>query len=547
MSRFFAVEMDAFRPGAALPGGAEPWAAQPWADDPGEAGPTEADETVRASDMGYRTRESDADGLQLYPPTVEQAFALDRAMRLDPAGAAVAAGWGSLRLANAGRQYDALAAASNADGRRVRVLMGTKARDAARGYLVDPPYAELSEVFCGIGQPWFLEESVLDVPLRDASYWIERPLQTETYAGTGGLEGPADLAGKLKPKTRGGSSSYPVRNVTPVLVDPVALIYQYTDGPGTVVALYEGGDAQIPFAGNVSDLYSGVTPAGQYRTDNSRGLVQLGTRPVRPVTVDVTGAFVVAGAQSTAAAVARYLLAEDMVLPAEFLDTTSFAALDAAYPWTAGWHWADATDGAAAAGLLLASLGARLVPTRDGRLRAVALRALPAGTTPVARLTTAEIVSLRPRALGAPLDPPPYRWRVGYQHAHTVQTSDLDPDVTEARRQFLAAANRFAVWASTSVLAAYRRPQDPPELPTALLQQAHAQALAEALGALWGTVPARRLYDVEVPMEIGLKRDIGDVVSLIYPLHDLDGGWLGQVVGDSLRAQDDTMLLQVLV
>jgi hypothetical protein len=545
--KFFAIEMDAFRPGAALPGGAEPWAALPWADDPGEAGPAEAEEIVRASDAGYRTRESDVDGLQIYSPTVEQAFALDRAMRLAPGDAAVAAGWGSLRLANAGRQYDALAAASNADGRRVRVLSGTKTRDASRGYLVDPPYADLSEVFVGIGQPWFLGESVLDVPLRDASYWIERLLQTETYAGTGGLEGPAELAGTLKPKTRGGSASYPVRNVMPVLVDPTALIYQYTDGPGTVVALYEGGDAQIPFASDTTDLYSGVTPAGQYRTDNSKGLFQLGSRPVRAITVDVTGAFVVAGAQSTAAAVARYLLAEDMALPAEFLDTASFTALDAAYPWTAGWHWPEATDGAAAAGVLLASLGARLVPTRDGRLTALALRALSSSATPDATLATDQIVSLRPRALGAPLDPPPYRWRIGYQRAHTVQATDLDPDVTEARRQFLAASDRFAVWASTDVLAAFRRPQDPPELPTALLQQTHAQSLAEALGALWGTVPARRLYDVEVPLEIGLQRDIGDVVSLVYPLHDLDEGKLGQVVGDSLRAQDDTMILQVLV
>jgi hypothetical protein len=48
-----------------------------------------------------------------------------------------------------------------------------------------------------------------------------------------------DLAGKRKPKTRGGTALNPVRNVTPTLIDPTNLIYQYSDGPGTVVNLYE--------------------------------------------------------------------------------------------------------------------------------------------------------------------------------------------------------------------------------------------------------------------------------------------------------------------
>jgi hypothetical protein len=545
--RFLAVEMDAYAPGGEAPGGAAPFASAPWADTPPDAGRVSVSEIVLASDIGYRTRESDAGGLRLYPGTVDQAFALDRAMKLAPGAAAVAASWGSLRLANAGRRYDALAARSNADGRLVRVLMGWKSPDA-RGYLVDPPYASLMPFFVGIGQPWFLSEEVLEVPLRDASYWIERPYLQNVYAGISGLEGTPDMAGQIKPRVRGGTSADPVRNVTPKLIDPVDQIYQFTDGPGTIVALYEGGDAQHTYAGDVADLYSGVTPSGQYRTNNANGCFQLGTRPTRPITVDVTGGFVVAGAQSSAATIARYILTEDMALPPDLIDVASFTSLAALYPWTAGWSWTEASDGAAAAGLMLAAIGARLVPTRDGRLKAIALRTLPAGATPKARLSTAEIIGLTPRALGAPLDPPPYRWRVGYQRCHTVQTSDLDPDVSDARKQFLASADRFAPpWASTAVLAAYRNPQDPPELPTALLQKAHAEALAQSLGALWGTVPARRLYDVVVPTELGLSLDVGDAVSLVYPIHDLDGGKLGQVVGDSLRGHEDTMRLQVLV
>lgn len=547
---FFAVEIDAFRPGGTSPSGDVPWASAEWAAEPGPAEPGEDTQTARASDLGYRTLATDAGGVQVYPPTVDQAFALNRVVPLAPDAPA---SWaiGTLRLSNAGRQYDALARTTNADGRKVRVLQGRKLPDAARGgYQADPAYASLSLAFAGVGQPWFLAEDVLEVPVRDASYWLERPLQSGIYAGTGGREGPAALAGQPKPKARGGTATDPIRNVTPRLVDPANLIYQVSDGPGQIVTLYEGGDgAQIAFQAAVADLYVGATNAGEYRTESSSvGLFfQLGSRPVRQITCDIVGDFPVAGAVSNPATLIRYLLSEDMALPAEFLDASSFTAVASACSYVAGWYWSEPTEGAAAADALLAALGAKLIPTRSGAVKLIALRAIPAGTAPAAALTAAEIVSLRPVPLGAPLDPPPYRWRVGYQRNHTLQTTDLDPDVTEERRQFLALPDRYAAWASTAVLAAYRRPMDPDPVTTALLRQADAQAVADALGALWGLIPSRRLFDVEVPMEVGIARDLGDVVLLRYPVAGLDSGALGRVVGESLRAQDATTTLRVLV
>ena len=545
---FFAVEIDYFVAGA-LPSGDVPWGTVEWGADPGTSSAGTDTQTARASDLGYRTLASDTGGVQVYPPTVDQAFALNRVVPLPPE-APTSWATGSLRLSNAGRQYDTLGQTTNADGRRIRVLQGRKLPDTARGgYQADPSYASLSVAFVGVGQPWFLSEDELEIPVRDASYWLERPLQQAIYAGTGGREGPASLAGQPKPKARGGTATDPIRNVTPQLVDPANLIYQVSDGPGQIVTLYEGGDAQITFQAAVSDLYVGATNAGQYRTESGGfGLFfQLGSRPARPITCDVVGDFPVAGAVSSAATVLRYLLAEDMALPAEFLDTASFTSLASAFPYTAGWFWSQPIEGAAAATELLAALGAKLIPTRAGSIKAIALRAIPGNTTPAATLTTAEIVNMRTVPLGTPLDPPPYRWRVGYQRAHTVQTTDLDPDVTETRRQFLALADRYAAWASTTVLAAYRRPMDPDPVVTALLRQADADALAAALGALWSVIPSRRLFDVEVPMDVGLARDVGDVVRLVYPLAGLDTGALGQIVGESLRAQDATTTLRVLV
>ena len=50
------------------------------------------------------------------------------------------------------------------------------------------------------------------------------------YGGTGGYDGTEELEGVRKPKLRGLA-----RNISPVLIDPVNLIYQYNDGPGQVL------------------------------------------------------------------------------------------------------------------------------------------------------------------------------------------------------------------------------------------------------------------------------------------------------------------------
>ncbi len=531
---------------------------------------------IRASDIGYRTMESDTDGLQVYPAHINQAFSTQRLVNLDPASSQVGAAAGQINLANASGRFDTFAASWNSDGRPVKILFGAKAYDPERGYFTDPSYADLSVVFVGMATPWFLSDTELQVPVRDATYWLDRNLQTTIYAGTGTYEGTIDLTSKSKPKARGGTASAPIRNVTPVLIDPTNLIYQYTDGPGTVVSLYEGGAAVFVFSSDTANLYSGSTASGHYRTDNSRGLFQLGSVPQRAITADVTGAFPTAGTVTTAAQLARYLLTEDMSLPAENIDTASFTAPAGVTPAFARGHltkprlaltrraiavssisplagiagvWFgpdDIVDGATAVNRVLSSIGAQLVPTRDGTLRLIRILALSGTETPAARLTPANCVSIVPRVLPSGVNPPAFRFRVAYSHNYTQQSSDVSPSATAAWRQFIAATDRYGLWSSNPVLSAYRRPNDTLVIGAgALLQSGDAQTVANDLGALWGT--RRRLYDVTVPVSIGLPLDIGDVVSLTYPMDDLRGGKLGQIVGETFRSQDATCVFQVLV
>jgi hypothetical protein len=544
------LEQEIYRPGAA-PGAQGGWLSRPrLAPRPLDL-PTESTDTLRASNLGYRTEAGVA-----YPPTLDRPLVIDRELALHPARPAAAASWGTLRLANLGRQYDATAISRNSDGRPMRVLLGRRRRDEARGLDLDPAYAALTPLMTGVARPWTLAEGALSIPVRDASYLLERPLQETVYAGTGGLEGGADLKGRRKPRARGGNYVFPIRDVAPVWVDRAEGILQVSDAGGAVLAVAEAGDTgHLVGLGQVADLGAAWPPAvpmgGRWRwmTQPDGLFLQLESPTSAQITADVVGFFPSGAHASTAAEIARRLMIEDLSLPPAMLDQDSLFGLDAAYPWIAGDYWdgSGAVSGDAAVGLLLASLGCKLVPARSGRLRAWAMRALPIGTRPAATYTTAELVAVAPstRLAQEGLSPPPYRWRVGWGRNNTVQTGDLDPDVSGDRLDFVSNEYRHATWLDTGLLAAWRNPTDPDPVPTRLLQEADATALADALGAQWGVAP--RLYDCTLPLHLGLRHEIGDPLVIAYPLDDLDQGRIGQVVGEQTDLRSATSVLTVLI
>jgi hypothetical protein len=451
-------------------------------------------------------------------------------------------------LSNADNQFDTLTATYNSDGRDVKIKTGEKLFDRTRQYHTDPNYGALQTLWAGVATPWFLSDVALTVPIRDATYWLEQLYQATVYGGTGSYDGTQTLTGKPKPRTRGGTTADPVRNITPTLVDPLNRIYQYSDGPGTVVTLYEGAAAVFVYNGDTTNLYSGSVPTGRYRTDNSRGLFQLGANSVHTITADVTGQFPIAGSITTFANLARYILTEDMELPPSLIDTASFAAVDTAYPYIAGGYY-DSNGGLTGVDVVnhvVSGPGCKLIAKRNGKLGLFMLRALPATAVPVATYDLSNIVTITPVALPSTLDPPPYRIRSEFQHNFTLQTSDLNgASATTQQQQFVGMTGSFATWSSTAVLTAFRRPNDPPPITGLLLRIEGAQAVVNDLGLLWGV--RRRLYDVTVPAFDNLDRDIGDVVSLRYPMDDLKAGRLGQIVGYSFRSPDAATTMRVLV
>jgi hypothetical protein len=402
----------------------------------------------------------------------------------------------------------------------------------ARRIWTSPALDGLSTVFTGIAGTWTATDAGVTVPVRDISYWLDRPILTTQYGGTGTYEGTADMAGQFKPKLRG--KAY---NIAPVLIDPTNRIYQYNNGAGTVVALYERGSTSITFQANTTDLYTGSTTAGQYRTDNSRGLFQLGSTPVGQITITATGQFPTAGNKTVLADIARYLITEDAAVPSALVDTADFATAATDYPYGGGIYIGPDSGVSArdAVAWCLMSFGAKLITGRNGKARCLALRAASLTTTPTAAIGEYNAISVRPANLPAALSPPPYRIRTSYQHNYTTQT-DLSSSATATLREFVSKPDRYAAASSTTILAAYRRPNDLPPFGGGLDTLANAQTVADAIAALW--CADRSLYTVTVPVEIGLSLDIGNTILLTWPTAFLRLGQRGVIVQEQFRSQE---------
>jgi hypothetical protein len=520
------------------------------------------DDTIRASDMGYRTRSTDPGGPIPYPPRVQEAFSIDVGVNLDPTAPAVGAAWGAITLLNNDAKYDPYVTGGwISAGRPTTILYGDKTPDTTRGVYVDPAYSALTPVFGGVAGPWQLTDTALTIPLRDASYWLERPLLRSTYGGGGGLDGTAALAGTLKPMAVGGSptpftGTGGIQNVPPVLVDPVNLIYQINDGFANIVLLYEGGYAGgITFAGDVVDLYAGSTPAGQYRTCTALGCFQLGSTPTRAITCDVAGYL----NQHHLLEIAYYVATALCGMPNSLVATTSSsipaigAVAAATYRGGCGF-WLGPNDNPTGIELLNRILGPAslvLVPCRDGTLRALNLAALPGSPTIKATIDYHNAVDIAPLALPATVDPPPYRIRVGYNDNYTQQTSDISPSATQAHKQYMATPGSVAQANSSNISAALARPNDPVIIRGSIVESttAAAQTIAAAYAAqivgLWGV--RRRLYAISVPFSVGRTLEFGDVVTVAVPFDDLTGGQNGQIVGYGYKSDGDTITLKVLI
>lgn len=119
---------------------------------------------------------------------------------------------------------------------------------------------------------------------------FEKNVLTSVYAGTGGIEGGADLKNRAKPLVIGWA-----KNVEPLLIDATNSVYQFSayGAIEEITTLYERGAV---FAGgatadvaNYAALVAAVVPPGRYATCKAFGLVRLGAPAFGVITADLKG------------------------------------------------------------------------------------------------------------------------------------------------------------------------------------------------------------------------------------------------------------------
>lgn len=114
------------------------------------------------------------------------------------------------------------------DGRPIVIYVGQEGADFPSGFTV---------VLDGTMETARFGQEEVTIELRDWQRAAETPIQSTVFAGSGGLEGGSDLAGKPKPVLLGK-----VRNFAPILVNAAKQIYQFHDGAiSTVDAVYDRG------------------------------------------------------------------------------------------------------------------------------------------------------------------------------------------------------------------------------------------------------------------------------------------------------------------
>lgn len=165
------------------------------------------------------------------------------------------------------------------DGRDVRVLRGVPGGSYA-SYVVE---------FVGSSVEMTADGDNLVLALRDNSWKLAKPLQNNTYLGTGGKEGGADLKGRRKPLLLG-----PARNFVPIPVDQARQIYQLHDGTLANVSKVYDRAVPLSFSQNYASyaaLQAAGVAGGFYATCLAEGFIKLGAKLAGDLTVDATGAF----------------------------------------------------------------------------------------------------------------------------------------------------------------------------------------------------------------------------------------------------------------
>ena len=382
--------------------------------------------------------------------------------------------------------------------------------------------------------------SRFQIIIRDKAFELEQPIQSATYGGTNalpaGVDGVDDLKGKYKPLLFGYAARIPVP-----CVNTARLIYQVSNSSiSDVLNVYDRGLALGRGADYTSeaDMQATAPAATQYRVWPAGGLFRLGSTPAGQVLCDaVEGA--TAAARYPGAVAQRVLLASGVALGD--IDTTAFAAVDAACPWECG-YWVthqQAVKPKEIMDAIMLSTGGWWAANASNKIVASVLSS-PAGT-PAAKLHAGNIIGLaRRQAKDDDRGIPPWRFIVGYARYWEPSSSDFAGAVSEAIRADLREEYRIVDASDAAVQTAYPAATEV-RVDTLLRYKADAQTLATSRHAILKV--RRDVLRADVRSAEAAAADLGSVVRVTLPRFGLSGGRLFTVVGVELDPRIDSVSL----
>lgn len=399
----------------------------------------------------------------------------------------------------------------------------------------------MSGVLDGIdsGNAW----SEIRVRIRDARSVIDKALLTERYAGTSvainiGVEGEADLKGKIKPRVFGAAP-----NIAPVLVNQYGLIYQVSVSGVSSIVVYDGGlplDNVGDYA-SLSALEAATIPRGSYGTCLALGLFKLGGSAVFDVTADVVEGATLS--ERSAAKIARRILSI-VDIGSLTIDEASFTQLHSDNPAEVGVFVESDESALTVIGNVLQSIGAALIPTDDGALQVIRIVA-PTGT-PIKTYTLRDLIGEGSIALGkGPTQEgdgvPAWSVVVNWGRVWQTQQSGQLADVSDARETYLATQTRQAVAQDAAIKNAHPSAAEI-TVDTLLTTQADAEAEAARRFAMHSV---RRDYPtIVVPRNRG-NVALGAIVEMKVPRFGYSVGKTFIVVGRNDDFNNQTIELSL--
>jgi hypothetical protein len=361
-------------------------------------------------------------------------------------------------------------------------------------------------------------------------------LQANRYLGTTtttGIEGGADLKGKVKPRAFGYC-----REISPALVNGAKLIYQANDGPiFGIPMVYDRGAALTPNMTDYTsqaDMEANAPGLSEFRVWKAGGCFRLGAMPgdglpAGQITCDVMVG--TTAADRTTAQILKAMAIGAGIDPGQIV-AADVAELDTDNAAVIGFFAETEVSARAAMEEVANSIGAWFGFDRLGQLR---MRRFEApGNSPVVSLRRIgqqdvplgvyDLIDPQRRALEDPgRGVPTGTVTVSYQRCWTPATTDIAPIVTASRRAFLAEATRTATATDASVALQFKS-AGTRGFDSLMDDATAAQAEADRLLAMHSL--ARSRYVTRTPFDLTFLEqvDLGSTVELRFDRFGLNAG-----------------------